>query len=46
MLKSSLDLNQQLGEIKNTHYMNATGLPDPQHYTTAYDLSLLAAAVS
>ena len=21
--------------MKNTHYMNATGLPDPQHYTTA-----------
>ncbi|HEY0268404.1 MAG TPA: D-alanyl-D-alanine carboxypeptidase family protein [Methyloradius sp.] len=31
--------------MKNTHYMNATGLPDPQHYTTAYDLSLLAAAL-
>jgi D-alanyl-D-alanine carboxypeptidase (penicillin-binding protein 5/6) len=25
--------------------MNATGLPDPQHYTTAYDLSLLATAL-
>lgn len=31
--------------MKNTHYMNATGLPDPQHYTTAYDLSILAAAL-
>ncbi|WP_221764131.1 D-alanyl-D-alanine carboxypeptidase family protein [Methyloradius palustris] len=31
--------------MKNTHYMNATGLPNPQHYTTAYDLSLLAAAL-
>lgn len=31
--------------MKNTHYMNATGLPDPQHYTTAYDLSLLASAL-
>lgn len=31
--------------MKNTHYMNATGLPDPQHYTTAYDLSLLATAL-
>ena len=31
--------------MKNTHFMNATGLPDPQHYTTAYDLSLLAAAL-
>jgi len=31
--------------MTNTHYMNATGLPDPQHYTTAYDLSLLATAL-
>jgi serine-type D-Ala-D-Ala carboxypeptidase (penicillin-binding protein 5/6) len=35
---------QRLG-MKNTHYMNATGLPDPQHYTTAEDLSILAAAL-
>lgn len=31
--------------MKNTHFMNATGLPNPQHYTTARDLSLLAAAL-
>jgi D-alanyl-D-alanine carboxypeptidase (penicillin-binding protein 5/6) len=31
--------------MKNTHFMNATGLPDPNHYTTAYDLSLLATAL-
>lgn len=31
--------------MKNTHFVNATGLPDPQHYTTAYDLSLLATAL-
>ncbi len=35
---------QRLG-IKNTHYVNATGLPDPQHFTTANDLALLAAAL-
>lgn len=35
---------QRLG-MKNTHYMNATGLPDPQHYTTANDLAILAAAL-
>ena len=35
---------QRLG-MKNTHYMNATGLPDPQHYTTAEDLAILAAAL-
>lgn len=40
-------MNKQAAELgmKNTHYMNATGLPDPQHYTTAYDLSLLATAL-
>jgi serine-type D-Ala-D-Ala carboxypeptidase (penicillin-binding protein 5/6) len=31
--------------MKNTHFMNATGLPDKEHYTTAYDLSLLASAL-
>jgi len=31
---------QQLG-MKNTHYVNATGLPDEEHYTTAWDLGLL-----
>ena len=35
---------QRLG-MKNTHYVNATGLPDPQHYTTASDLAALAAAL-
>jgi D-alanyl-D-alanine carboxypeptidase (penicillin-binding protein 5/6) len=35
---------QRLG-MKNTHYMNATGLPDAQHYTTADDLETLAAAL-
>ncbi len=31
--------------MKGTRYMNATGLPDPQHYTTAQDLHLLTAAL-
>jgi len=35
---------QRLG-MKNTHYVNATGMPDPQHYTTAQDLSILATAL-
>jgi len=35
---------QRLG-MKNTHYMNATGLPDAQHYTTADDLAILASAL-
>ena len=31
--------------LKSTKFMNATGLPDPQHYSTAQDLYLLAAAL-
>lgn len=31
--------------MKNTHFMNTTGLPDPNHYTSAHDLTLLAAAI-
>lgn len=40
-------MNQQAARLgmKNTHFMNATGLPNSQHYTTAFDLSLLAAAI-
>ena len=36
---------QRLG-MNNTHFVNSTGLPDPQHYTTAHDLALLSAAVA
>jgi len=35
---------QRLG-MKNSSFRNSTGLPDPQHYTTARDLSLLASAL-
>lgn len=35
---------ERLG-MKNTHFTNSTGLPDPNLYTTAYDLTLLAAAI-
>ena len=35
---------QRLG-MKNTNFMNATGLPNPQHYSTAYDLALLATSI-
>ena len=35
---------QKLG-MKNTSFVNSTGLPDPKHYTTAYDMALLAAAL-
>ena len=35
---------QRLG-MKDTSFTNASGLPDPKHYSTAYDLGLLAAAL-
>lgn len=35
---------QRLG-MKNTSFVNASGLPDPKHYSTARDLGLLAAAL-
>ena len=28
--------------LKDTHFVNSTGLPDPEHYTTAHDLSIMA----
>ena len=31
--------------MKNTNFVNATGLPNPQHYSTAQDLALLASAI-
>ncbi|TGD74240.1 D-alanyl-D-alanine carboxypeptidase [Mangrovimicrobium sediminis] len=34
---------EQLG-MYDSHYMNSHGLPDPEHYTTARDLALLARA--
>lgn len=35
---------QQLG-MYGTNYRNATGLPDPDHYTTARDIAVLSAAL-
>lgn len=35
---------QRLG-MKNTHFVNATGLPEEQHYSSASDLAILAAAI-
>ncbi len=31
--------------MNNTHFVNATGLPDKEHFTTAHDLALLAQAL-
>lgn len=37
-------LNDKADEIgmKNSHFMNASGLPDPNHYSTARDLAKMA----
>jgi D-alanyl-D-alanine carboxypeptidase (penicillin-binding protein 5/6) len=34
---------EQLG-MRDTHFMNSTGLPDPEHYTTARDVAILSLA--
>ena len=40
-------MNAQAAELgmKHTHYMNATGLPDPNHYSTARDILKLTRAL-
>ncbi|MEX1201311.1 MAG: D-alanyl-D-alanine carboxypeptidase family protein [Methylophaga sp.] len=35
---------QQLG-MNDTNFMNSTGLPDPNHYTTARDIAILSSAL-
>ena len=35
---------QQLG-MKSTRFQNSTGMPHPEHYTTAHDIALLASAL-
>ena len=39
-------MNQRASQLgcQNTHFVNANGLPDPNHYTTAHDLALILAA--
>jgi D-alanyl-D-alanine carboxypeptidase (penicillin-binding protein 5/6) len=31
--------------MKNTHFVNATGLPNKEHYSTAHDIALIAGAI-
>ncbi|MGE8500253.1 MAG: D-alanyl-D-alanine carboxypeptidase family protein [Pseudomonas sp.] len=31
--------------MTNSHFMNATGLPHPEHYSSAHDMALLARAI-
>ncbi|WP_074866132.1 D-alanyl-D-alanine carboxypeptidase family protein [Atopomonas hussainii] len=35
---------ERLG-LSNSHFMNATGLPDPEHYSSAMDMAKLARAI-
>lgn len=40
-------MNQNANRLgmKETHYVNSTGLPDPEHQTSAYDVAILARAL-
>jgi D-alanyl-D-alanine carboxypeptidase (penicillin-binding protein 5/6) len=40
-------MNQHAGRLgmKNTHFTNSMGLPDPEHYTTARDLAIVTQAI-
>ena len=35
---------ERLG-MNNSHFMNATGLPHPEHYSSAHDMAILARAI-
>ena len=35
---------EKLG-MKNSHFMNATGLPHPEHYSSAHDMAILARGI-
>lgn len=40
-------LNEKAKELgmSSSHFMNASGWPDPEHYSTAHDLAILAKAI-
>jgi serine-type D-Ala-D-Ala carboxypeptidase (penicillin-binding protein 5/6) len=40
-------MNEEAAKLgmKNTHFVNATGLPDPEHKSTARDLAILARSI-
>jgi len=37
-----MNVQAALMGMKNTHYMDCTGLPDPEHYTTPHDMTILS----
>ncbi len=43
-VKMMNDKAQELS-LSDTHFVNATGLHDPEHYTSAYDMALIAQAL-
>ena len=40
-------MNHYVAELgmSNSHFVNSTGLPDPEHYSSARDLAILSAAI-
>lgn len=42
---SMMNADAQALHLTNTHYMNPTGLPQRDHYTSAHDLAVLARAI-
>ena len=42
---SLMNLHAQRLGLENTHFVNATGLPDPEHLTSARDVALLSRAI-
>lgn len=43
----AMKMNEKAAELgmKKSHFKNASGLPDPEHLTTAYDLAILSRAL-
>lgn len=43
----AVKMNEKAAELgmKKSHFKNASGLPDPEHLTTAYDLAILSRAL-
>ena len=42
---SLMNKTAQSLELKNTHFNNPTGLPEPEHYSSAHDMAILAQSI-